>query len=302
MLTERLIRDAKPKPKTRIIWDSQVKGLGLRITPGAVKAFILNYRTAGRLRRATIGRYPAIGLRAARERAGAELAGIRAGEADPLERQREAREAPTVAEGLDRFFGKYAPARQAIGRMAPKTVEEYGYQARSIIRPALGDRKVADVTRRHVERMIEPLPRVQRNRTMALTSRLFTLFESWGWRPQHTNPVRGIERAREEPRDRVTDALRARRALHGVGRPPGDVRGVGRGDPVRGRHGTPDRGGPGGPVGARRLRGGPADAAGDEDGTADAPPAGAGPRHPAPPAPHTRQPLGVHYRPVARHL
>ena len=99
--------------------------------------------------------------------------------------------------------GSTPPARQAIGRLAPKTVEEYGYQARGIIRPALGDLKIANVTRQHVERMIEPLPRVQRNRTLALVSRLFRLFESWEWRPQHSNPVRGIERAREEARDRV---------------------------------------------------------------------------------------------------
>ena len=43
----------------------------------------------------------------------------------------------------------------------------------------------------------------QRNRTLALASRLFRLFETWGWRPQNSNPVRGIERSREEPRDRV---------------------------------------------------------------------------------------------------
>lgn len=34
-------------------------------------------------------------------------------------------------------------------------------------------------------------------------SRVFTLTERWEWRPQHTNPVRGIERAREEPRRRI---------------------------------------------------------------------------------------------------
>ena len=164
MLTERLIRDAKPGPKTRILWDAKVRGLGARIAPGGVKAFILNYRVAGRERRATLGRYPAMSLRAARDRAGAELAGIRAGKADPLERQRATREAPSVADGLDRFFGEYARARQSIGRLAPKTIEEYGYQARGIIRPALGDLKVARVTRQHVERMIESLPRVQRNR------------------------------------------------------------------------------------------------------------------------------------------
>ena len=51
--------------------------------------------------------------------------------------------------------------------------------------------------------MVEPLPKAQRNRVLALASRLFTLLETWEWRPQPTNPARGIGRAREEPRDRV---------------------------------------------------------------------------------------------------
>ena len=38
---------------------------------------------------------------------------------------------------------------------------------------------------------------------LALTSRLFSLFEAWEWRPQNTNPAKGIERSREEARDRI---------------------------------------------------------------------------------------------------
>ena len=41
---------------------------------------------------------------------------------------------------------------------------------------------------------------------LALVSRFFNLFETWEWRPQHTNPVRGVERAREEARGRVLDS------------------------------------------------------------------------------------------------
>ena len=37
-----------------------------------------------------------------------------------------------------------------------------------------------------------------RNRVLALVSRFFNLFETWEWRPQHTNPVRGVERAGED--------------------------------------------------------------------------------------------------------
>ena len=206
MLTERRIREAKPEPATRIIWDSKVRGLGVRITTAGVKSYILNYRVGGRERRATLARVPELSLKAARERAGRELAGVRAGETDPLERRRLAREAPTVADGLDRFFDEYAPARIAIGRMSPRTVQTYRNQAALYVRPAIGTLRGADVTRADVERVVGRLPNTTRNRVLAFISRLFNLFETWDWRPQRSNPARGVERAREEARDRVLDA------------------------------------------------------------------------------------------------
>ena len=59
----------------------------------------------------------------------------------------------------------------------------------------------------------------QRNRTLALLSRLFTLAEHWEWRPQRTNPVRGVDRAREDARDRTlspSDFERLADALEGL--------------------------------------------------------------------------------------
>ena len=203
MLTERRIRDAKPGSKLRFLWDGQLKNLGVRITPKGAKSYVLFYRAAGRKRLATLARVSELSLRAARERAGRELAAIRAGKADPLERRREAREAPTVRVGLAQFFNEWAPARRGIGRLTAGTVGEYRKHAQRYVGPALGALRVAGVTRRHVERMVDGLPRTQRNRLLAFTSRLFRLFESWGWREQNTNPARGIERARETPRDRT---------------------------------------------------------------------------------------------------
>ena len=200
MLTERTIRDANPEAKTSFLWDAQVKGLGVRITPAGAKAYVLFYRVAGRKRLATLARTSELSLKAARERAGAELAAIRAGESDPLDRQREAREAATVNEGLDRFFAETVPERIAIGKLKPKTVQEYRLQSKTI-RAAIGARRVEAVTRRDIERMVKPLRPVMRNRMLALTSRLFTLFQSWEW--CEGNPARFVEKAREEPRDRT---------------------------------------------------------------------------------------------------
>lgn len=203
-LTERIVRDAKPEPKTRILWDSTVKGLGLRVTPAGAKAYVLNYRVAGRERRATLARCSEVSLRDVRDRAGRELAAIRDGAADPLRRRQEAREAPTVADLWDRFERDHAPARMAAGRMAARTLKEYRQGASRYILPALGRLPVRDVARRDVERMVRPLSgRPQHNRILALASRLFTLAETWELRPQHTNPARGIERAVEAARDRV---------------------------------------------------------------------------------------------------
>ena len=61
--------------------------------------------------------------------------------------------------------------------LCPYTVADYRWMAGRFLEPALGRRKVADVTRDHVERMVSPLPRAKRNRLLALTSRLFNLLE-----------------------------------------------------------------------------------------------------------------------------
>ena len=201
-LTEKRIRDAKPGAKLVILWDETVKGLGVRVTPAGVKSFVLSYRAGGRKRLATLGRCAELSLRDARERAGRELADIREG-GDPLRRRQDAAEAPTVADLVERFLSDEAPRRISLGRLKAGTVEVYAWQAGKHIIPVIGKRRVADVTRGDVERVVSPLPAATRNGVLALLSRLFTLAERWQLRPQNANPVRGVERARQDARDRV---------------------------------------------------------------------------------------------------
>ena len=201
-LTERAIRDAKPGPRTAFLRDTEVRGFAVRVTPAGARAFVLKYRVDGRQRLATIGRPGEMSLRDARQRAGDMLAEARAGR-DPLGERQARREAPTVADGLDRFFSEFVPRRIADGRMAAGTVREYRKQARFTVRPALGPMKIEAVTRADVERAVAKCAPVQRNRTIAFASRLFNVFEDWEWRAQQTNPARRIEKTREEPRDRV---------------------------------------------------------------------------------------------------
>lgn len=203
MLTERIIRDAKPGAKPTIIWDRTVTGLGCKVFPSGGKSFVLSYRVGGAKRLATLARCSEISLRDARERAGRELAAIRSGDTDPLRRREQAAQAPTMAEFVDQFFSIEAPARIKRGRMKAGTVEVYQYQAGKHILPAIGNRRVEDVMRADIEKMVAPLPGTTRNRVLALASRLFNLAELWELRAPGTNPTQKVERAREEARDRV---------------------------------------------------------------------------------------------------
>ena len=203
MLTERRVRDAKPSNQTRFLWDSVVKGLGLRISTKGTKAYVLSYRVNGRKRQATLARASEVSLKRIREIAGEQLINIRAGEADPLESRRQAREAPTVSDGLHRFFNEFVPARIEMGRLSPRTVKDYRWQSSKYVEPVLGKLRIGDVKRGDIERMVAPLPKTLRNRVLAFCSRLFSEFARWDWRPQHSNPAHGIERAREEARDRT---------------------------------------------------------------------------------------------------
>ena len=202
MLTEKRIRDLKPEPKTRFIWDRQVANLGVRITSSGVKSYVLFFRVAGKKRMSTIARCSELPLLAARARARADLAAVREG-TDPVERKRAAKTAPTVAELIHQFIAVEAPARIARGRMTERTRVEYARQSKAYVLPAVGAMRVAEGKRGHIERMVAPLLPVARNRCLALASRLFTMAETWEMRPAGANPCRKIERARETARDRV---------------------------------------------------------------------------------------------------
>ena len=214
MFTEKTIREAKAKEKTYILWDNQIKGLGLRITAKkGVKSYILNYRVNGRERRMTIGRVSSISLKAARTKVAEHLEGIQMDGIDPLEVRQAAREAPTVQDGLNQFFNDYAPAKIVKGKLKQSTLTEYQKHSTRYVEPFLGKLRINEVRTDDVEKMLNTLPRpkdktvktdrrTQHNRVLAFTQRLFNFFIEKGLR-NSANPCLEIERAKEEARDRV---------------------------------------------------------------------------------------------------
>ena len=202
-LTDKLVREL-PAPPTgnRILYDTEIKGFGARITAAGGRSFVLNYRINGRERRHTIGAFPAWSVRLAREEAAALKRDIDRGR-DPVLERAEARSAPTVSELADRYLHEHAEAKKK-----PRSVEEDQRNIRLHVKPRLGHLLVVAVTRDDIARLhgsMKDLP-VGANRVLSLLSKMFALSETWGLRPHGSNPCRGIDRYRERARDRLVTA------------------------------------------------------------------------------------------------
>lgn len=209
-LTARLI-DAEPTPANggRTLWDSEVRGLGVRINAGGAKSFFLNYRIDGIERRKTIGRVGEWSVEAARSEAKELRRQVDRGQ-DPAADKRERREAPTVQDLIDRYIVDHLPKKTAgegRARAEKKMLAEIGKQLGT-------STKIADVHGGDIKAMHEALtksgirgrPRpVGANRILSAASKMFALSlvpmagENEPWRnAAQGNPCRGIERNREE--------------------------------------------------------------------------------------------------------
>ena len=194
-LTISAIKNAEPPSaheKTGyILWDTEVKGLGCRISPGGKKTFVLFYRTLdGTQRKPRIGTFGSILPEGARETARDMLAEVRAG-SDPSQVRADSRKAPTVSEFCDRYLEEYAKPYKK-----PLSVSSDEVMIRKYIKPKLGTRKIASIAFKdveHLHRELKHIP-IRANRVQALLSKMFNLCEKWGLRSQNTNPCRHVTR------------------------------------------------------------------------------------------------------------
>lgn len=178
-------------------WDSLIPGFGVRLYPSGRKAFILRYRAQGRKRLFTIGTYGPITLEQARTQAKQRIGEVVQGE-DPVEQRRKARQGETVRDLCEAYCERHA-SRKRSGRDDQRRIAQH-------LLPAWANRKVDSMTRADVaalhSRIGERHP-YEANRTVALLGKMFELARRWGFLPENAaNPARGIDKFKEQKRDR----------------------------------------------------------------------------------------------------
>jgi integrase len=182
------------------VHDAEVRGLILRVSYSGVKSWSFTYRVRGQPRRLTLGQYPGVNLKLARERAREAKAAVQRGE-DPVEdkkqEERDRRENGFTA-CVSEYVEKYAKPNQ-------RTWEETQRILERLAVPAWRDRPVKEIRRRDVVDLLDTVAKdtpCQANQLRAHLSRMFNwLIER---EVVEVSPVLGVApRTKPQPRSRV---------------------------------------------------------------------------------------------------
>ena len=195
-ITETLVRRASPEATTKIQYDDELAGFGLRVTKAGTKAFIINYHINKRERRFTIGSYPTWSAGAAREEAKRLRRQIDQGE-DPLEIRNERRAAPDVGELWIEYEKIHLPT------LSPKSQVDQAGMWKNFILPSLKAVQVRDLTSIHVDRLhakVSETGATRANRVLEVLRKALNLAIRWQWIEK--NAADGFRRNTEHSRER----------------------------------------------------------------------------------------------------
>ncbi len=148
-ITKRVIDAIAPLPGApdTYVWDSELKGFGVRMMPSGVGSYVLKYRNLeGRQRKLALGRVGSLTPDEARSLARRRLAEVDKG-ADPSAERKALRAAMTVAELCDLYL------QDAEGRVKPSTLAMDRSRVAVHVKPLLGSRIAAAVTSDDIERL-----------------------------------------------------------------------------------------------------------------------------------------------------
>lgn len=197
-LTKRVIDAAEIQAAEYFVWDDGIPGFALRILPSGYKGYIVQYRAGRRSRRMSLGPSTVLTCEQARTRAIGIIAAARNGDDPAAERDAE-RKTITVKELAERFDKEHVSVR-----VKETTAKGYRRLIERTILPALGRHRVTEVTRADIAKLHHDLRHIpyEANRCLEVISKMFSLAEMWGLRPDGSNPRKHIKKYAEEKRER----------------------------------------------------------------------------------------------------
>jgi hypothetical protein len=147
-LTKRAVDAAPSGTKDAFLWDNEVRGFGLKVTPAGKRIYILQTRLRGRLRRFTIGTHgspwtPDLARERAHDLLGSIVRGV-----DPLDEKREANSDLSMADLCDLYL------REGCGGKKQSTIALDKSRIERHVKPLLGKKRLRELNRGDLERFM----------------------------------------------------------------------------------------------------------------------------------------------------
>jgi len=197
-ITKRAVDAMRPTTKDQFMWDSELSGFGLKVTPKGRKIYCLQYRMGGPAKRYTIGPHGPWTPETARKEAQRILGKVASG-VDPTQAKVKGKSSPTLEAVGQRYLTEYAEQHKK-----PSSVEEDRRNLKNHVYLHLGSRPINQITPEDIERLHHRMHKnpYAANRTLSVLSMVFKKAEEWGLRQKRSNPCRDIKKFKEQKRKR----------------------------------------------------------------------------------------------------
>ena len=214
-LIKRTVDAALPGEKDVYLFDEDMIGFGLKITPTGRKVYLVQYRIHGAKKRVMIGVHGSPWTPDQARKEAGRLLGMVADGQDPAEQKANAKAMPVMAELCVIYLEEGAAHKKASTLYVDRgRIERH-------INPLLGRKRVDTVTRADCERFLKSVADgitatdektksrgraivsggpITANRALGLLGAIMTFAVNRGFRPD--NPVHGVRKFRENRRDR----------------------------------------------------------------------------------------------------
>ncbi|MEM1376604.1 MAG: tyrosine-type recombinase/integrase [Pseudomonadota bacterium] len=210
-ITKSAIASAKPGKSDYFLWDSELKGFGVKIAKGGRKSYVCKYRIGnGRTaptKRMTIGAHGSPWTADQARSEARRILGRAANGEDPAQEKQDEKKQITVSQLCDLYL------ENGVGTKKASTIATDRGRIERHIKPLLGKKKVRDVTRADIRRFLQDVangkttinqktgPRGRAivkggkgtaTRTVGLLGGIFSYAFDCGL--VHLNPVHGVKR------------------------------------------------------------------------------------------------------------
>ncbi len=214
-ITKRTVDAAKAGKRDTFLWDTEIRGFGLKVTPKGKRVYILQYRLHGALRRFTIGTHGSPWTPdKARDEALRLMGQVKEGK-DPSGIRQDEKTAKTVSQLCALYL------KEGCGTKSASTIATDKGRIERHIKPLLGRKRVKDVTPNDIKKFMNDVAsgktvadvktgkhgraRVSggkgtASRTVGLLGGIFSFAVDGGLRSN--NPVRGVKRFADRRNER----------------------------------------------------------------------------------------------------